>query len=90
MYKLLTQGLKIKTLKTMLLKHTIKSIAKRPWGLGRACHLLTLIYNIVFFGLFHFNKVLKIQAHDITVHSNRCLELRLPYRKTSQFEGICK
>ena len=67
-----------------------EDIAKKPWGLGRARRLLTLAYNLAFSCLLRFDEVLKIQAHDITVHSNGCLEIRLPYRKTSQFGGMCE
>lgn len=62
-------------------------IAKK-WGLGRARRLLTLAYNLAFTCLLRFDEVLKIQTHDITVLSNDCLEVRLPFRKTSQFGGV--
>lgn len=65
-------------------------IAKKQWGLGRAHRLLTLAYNLAFTCLLRFDKVLKIQAHDITLLPNNCLEVRLPFRKTSQFGGMCK
>jgi len=60
------------------------------WGLGRARRLLTFAYNLAFTCLLRFDEVLKIQTHDITVLSESCLEVRLPFRKTSQFGGVCK
>ena len=68
-----------------------EDIAQKQWGLGRARRLLTLAYNLAFTCLLRFDEVLKIQAHDITVNTtNNCLEVRLPFRKTSQFGGVCK
>jgi hypothetical protein len=64
--------------------------AKKQWGLGRARRLLTLAYNLAFTCLLRFDEVLKIQAHDITFISKGCIEVRLPFRKTSQFGGMCK
>jgi hypothetical protein len=65
-------------------------IEEKPWGLGRARRLLTLAYNLAFTCLLRFDEVLKIQAHDITILSDECMEVRLPFRKTSQFGGACE
>jgi hypothetical protein len=70
-------------------RHT-DDIAKQQWGHGRARRLLTLAYNLAFTCLLRFDEVLKIQAHDIIVLSETCLEVKLPFRKTSQFGGVCK
>jgi hypothetical protein len=63
-------------------------MAKNEWGGGRARRLLTLAYNLAFTCLLRFDEVLKIQVHDITVLPDNCLEVRLPFRKTSQFGGV--
>lgn len=66
---------------------------EKQWGHGRSRRLLTLAYNLAFTCLLRFDEVLKIQSHDITIsfgpNSEQCLELRLPFRKTSQFGGAC-
>jgi len=73
--------------------HHKNDTEEKQWGHGRSCHLLTLAYNLAFTCLLHFDKVLKIQAHDITIFpgpdSDVRLEVRLPFRKTSQFGGAC-
>ncbi len=63
---------------------------EKQWGLGRARRLITLAYNLAFTCLLRFDEVLKIQAHDITLLSHKHLEVRLPFRKTSQFGGECE
>lgn len=63
---------------------------KEQWGHGRARRLLTLAYNLAFSCLLRFDEVLKIQAQDITLLSETSLEVKLPFRKTSQFGGMCK
>jgi hypothetical protein len=61
---------------------------EKQWGLSQSHHLLTLAYNLAFTCLLCFNEVLKIQAHDITLYPGATyMEVRLPFRKTSQFEG---
>jgi hypothetical protein len=64
---------------------------EKPWGLGRSRRLLTLAYNLAFTCLLRFDEVLKIQVHDITIipGAKPCMEVRLPFRKTSQFGGMC-
>jgi hypothetical protein len=76
--------------------HCKDDTEERQWGLGRSRRLLTLAYNLAFTCLLRFDEVLKIQAHDITLlqvpgadqHSS--IEVRLPFRKTSQFGGVCE
>ena len=67
---------------------------EKQWGLGRTRRLLTLAYNLAFTCLLRFDEVLKIQAHDITLFPNAkpctSMEVRLPFRKTSQYGGVCE
>lgn len=57
------------------------------WGGGRVRRLLFAAYTIAFLCLLRFDEVLKIQAHYIIIISETCIEISLPFRKTSQFGG---
>jgi hypothetical protein len=57
------------------------------WGGGRTRCLLFAIYTIALLCLLRFDKVLKIQAHDLEIIAETCIKLTLPFRKTSQFGG---
>jgi hypothetical protein len=67
---------------------------EKQWGHSRSRRLLNLAYTLAFTCLLRFDEVLKIQAHDITIfqkthNTDVRLEVRLPFRKTSQFGGVC-
>lgn len=66
----------------------------KQWGHSRSRRLLNLAYTLAFTCLLRFDEVLKIQAHDMTIFSDPTngdmrLEVKLPFRKTSQFGGAC-
>jgi hypothetical protein len=62
-----------------------KHKAGDQWGGPRARRLLVLAYTLAFSCLLRADEVLKIQSHDLTLLDPDRLELKLPFRKTSQF-----
>ncbi|KAG2131339.1 DNA breaking-rejoining enzyme, partial [Suillus clintonianus] len=56
------------------------------WGGGRVQRLLQAAYTVAFLCMLQFDKVLKIQVHDLCVHEDEPDEviLHLPFHKTHQ------
>ena len=62
----------------------------KNWGGGHANCLMSAAYTIAFLCLLRFDKVLKIQVHDIKfvdIAEGNHIELRLPFGKTEQCGG---
>ncbi|KAG2353910.1 hypothetical protein BDR07DRAFT_1307851 [Suillus spraguei] len=57
------------------------------WGSGQVQRLLQAAYTVAFLCMLQFDKVLKIQAHDLRVEKDRIV-LYLPFRKTHQNGGM--
>ena len=53
--------------------------------------MMQTIYVLAFLCLLHFDEVLKIQAHHITVvnEAQGHIKLYLPFWKTHQYRGEC-
>ncbi|KAH9012933.1 hypothetical protein EDB85DRAFT_2221837 [Lactarius pseudohatsudake] len=60
------------------------------WGGPRARRLLQLAFTLAFSCLLRVDEVLKIQSHDFVLLDPHTLVLTLPFRKTSQFGGLCR
>lgn len=58
------------------------------WGGPHARCLLELAYTLAFNCLLRVDEVLKIQAQDLVLLSDKKLQLILPFRKTNQFGGV--
>ncbi|KAG1869945.1 hypothetical protein F4604DRAFT_1584165 [Suillus subluteus] len=60
------------------------------WGGGRVRRLLQAAYTVAFLCMLRFDKVLKIQVHDLHVHKDKPDEvvLHLPFCKTHQNGGM--
>ena len=65
-----------------------KNKGDNEWGGPRARRLLELAYTLAFNCLLRVDEVLKIQAQDLVLLSDKKLQLTLPFRKTNQFGGV--
>ena len=74
-----------------MLARNYKKIEEYPWGGGQLRFMMQTIYMLAFLCLLHFDEVLKIQAHHITVvnEAQGHIKLYLPFRKTHQYGGEC-